>query len=74
MVRYNGDQELDCQALILAVGHSARDTFSLLAQTGLAMERKPFAMGVRIEHPQALIDAAQYGAPPGPKAAPGGRL
>ena len=69
-VCYNGDQKLDCRALILAVGHSARDTFSLLAQTGLAMERKPFAMGVRIEHPQALIDAAQYGAPRDPKRLP----
>ena len=72
-VCYNGDQKLDLPRVILAVGHSARDTFSLLAQTGLAMERKPFAMGVRIEHPQALIDAAQYGAPRDPKAAPGGR-
>ncbi len=48
--------------LVLAVGHSARDTFEMLHGKGVAMERKPFAMGVRIEHPQSLIDMAQYGA------------
>ena len=47
--------------LILAIGHSARDTFSMIHSSGLDMEQKPFSIGVRMEHPQALIDAAQYG-------------
>ena len=47
--------------LILAIGHSARDTFSMIHGSGLDMEQKPFSIGVRMEHPQALIDAAQYG-------------
>lgn len=50
----------DC--LILALGHSARDTFSLLEQKGFAMEPKPFAMGVRIEHRQEDINQMQFGA------------
>lgn len=48
-------------AMILAIGHSARGLFEVLEQMGMAMEQKPFAMGVRIEHPQVLIDAVQYG-------------
>ena len=55
---------LPCSQLILAIGHSARDTFTMLHETGVPMEPKPFAMGVRIEHPQALIDFAQYGQNP----------
>ena len=47
--------------VILAVGHSARDTFTMLHDTAVAMEPKPFAMGVRIEHPQTVIDEDQYG-------------
>ncbi len=47
--------------LILAIGHSARDTFSMIRSAGLDMEQKPFSIGVRMEHPQSLIDAAQYG-------------
>lgn len=46
--------------LILATGHSARDIFELLHQKGIAIEAKPFALGVRVEHPQALIDSIQY--------------
>ena len=49
-------------ALYLAIGHSARDTYAMLAKLGLPMQPKPFAIGVRIEHPQGLIDRAQYGA------------
>ena len=52
---------LPCRDLILAVGHSARDVFELARDRGLPMERKAFSMGVRIEHPQAELDAAQYG-------------
>ena len=47
--------------IVLAIGHSARDTFSYLALSGIQMEQKPFAVGVRIEHPQAVIDKIQYG-------------
>ena len=56
------NKKIPCEHLVLAVGHSARDTFEMLHQQGIAMERKPFAMGVRIEHPQELIDISQYGA------------
>lgn len=56
----NGE-EIPCDALVLAIGHSARDTFEMLHGHGVAMRQKPFAMGVRIEHPQSLIDQAQYG-------------
>lgn len=50
-----------CKALILAIGHSARDTFEKLLAQGIPMEPKPFSMGVRIEHRQQDIDLAQYG-------------
>ncbi len=55
-------QIFPCDDLVLAIGHSARDTFYKLHDLGIPMERKPFAMGVRIEHPQAVVDRAQYGA------------
>jgi len=55
----NGDEHLG-SAVILATGHSARDIFTLLLRRGLAIEAKPFAMGVRIEHPQSQIDRVQY--------------
>ncbi|MCX5943188.1 MAG: FAD-dependent oxidoreductase [Cyanobacteria bacterium] len=48
--------------VVLAVGHSARDTFTMLHQQAVAMELKPFSVGLRIEHPQALIDQARWGA------------
>ena len=57
----NGEEVLPCNQAILAIGHSARDTFTMLHEMGLPMEAKPFAMGVRIEHPQSLIDTSQYG-------------
>ncbi len=53
------------EAVILATGHSARDVYRMLHAEGLRLERKPFAVGVRIEHPQSLIDAAQYHLLPG---------
>ena len=57
-----GDGErIECDHVILAIGHSARDTFSMLHNKEIAMERKPFAMGVRIEHPQSMVDISQYG-------------
>ena len=55
-------EEIPCDYAVLAIGHSARDTFEMLEAIGVPMEPKPFAMGVRIEHKQATIDAAQYGA------------
>ena len=58
----NGAETLSCDKVIFAIGHSARDTFSYLYEQGIPMEAKPFAMGVRIEHSQTLVDAAQYGA------------
>lgn len=56
-----GEYRLDTDALVLAPGHSARDTFALLLRRGIPMEHKPFAIGVRIEHHQAAISQAQYG-------------
>lgn len=53
---------LSCRDLLLAIGHSARDTFTFLHEMGVAMEPKPFSMGVRIEHRQRMIDESQYGA------------
>ena len=54
-------ETIETDALILAVGHSARDTFAMIHEAGLSMEQKPFSIGVRMEHPQELIDRAQYG-------------
>jgi uncharacterized FAD-dependent dehydrogenase len=56
----NGEDQLLADAVILATGHSARDLYELLHQKNILLEAKPFALGVRIEHPQATIDAAQY--------------
>lgn len=54
-------ERIPADALILAIGHSARDTFSMINAAGLSMQQKPFSIGVRMEHPQSLIDEAQYG-------------
>lgn len=54
-------EEIACDAVVLAPGHSARDTFEMLHRHGVAMRQKPFAVGVRLEHPQDLVDRAQYG-------------
>ena len=56
----DGTYDLPCRPLILAPGHSARDTFEMLYRRGVPMEAKPFAVGVRIEQRQADCDAAQY--------------
>src|SRR6185312_11607966 len=48
-------------AVVMATGHSARDVHALLQRAGVRLQAKPFAMGVRIEHPQPLIDRIQYG-------------
>ncbi len=63
-VRYEQDGEeflLPCDRAILAIGHSARDTFAALHEQKIPMEPKPFSMGVRIEHKQDMIDKSQYG-------------
>ncbi len=60
----NGREELPVQAAVLAVGHSARDTFERLWQLRVPMEAKAFAMGLRIEHPQQMIQLARYGEGP----------
>ena len=54
-------ERIETDVLILAIGHSARDTFAMINSSGLSMQQKPFSIGVRMEHPQALIDEAQYG-------------
>ena len=51
---------MGCSELILATGHSARDIYKVLDSKGVEVESKQFAMGVRVEHPQALIDDLQY--------------
>lgn len=57
----NGDKSIETENLIVAIGHSARDTFRSLNEDGVHMSQKPFSVGVRIEHPQTLINEAQYG-------------
>ena len=56
-----GEEEIETDALIVAIGHSAADTQQMLFQAGVNMVHKPFSVGARIEHPQALINRAQYG-------------
>ena len=56
----NGRERIPCDVLIFGIGHSARDTVQYLFESGLCMQQKPFSMGVRIEHPQKLIDRAQF--------------
>ncbi|MFA9398123.1 MAG: NAD(P)/FAD-dependent oxidoreductase, partial [Clostridiaceae bacterium] len=55
------DDEIPCNNLVLAIGHSSRDTYEMLFKNQFYMETKPFAIGVRAEHPQSLIDINQYG-------------
>lgn len=58
--RSNGERTFEAEHVLLATGHSARDIFELLHRKNILIESKPFAMGVRAEHPQALIDSLQY--------------
>ena len=58
-------ESLACEALVMALGHSARDTFEMLHARGVFFEAKPFSIGVRIEHPQSIIDRARFGASAG---------
>ncbi len=57
----NQKEKIETDILVLAIGHSARDTFQLLYDKELSMRSKPFAVGVRIEHPQGMINKCQYG-------------
>ena len=61
VVLANGER-IATQHVVLAVGHSARDTFEMLHRRGVYMEAKPFSIGFRIEHPQSVIDSARFGA------------
>ena len=65
-VMINDKEELKCSQLVLAIGHSARDTFDMLYKKQIPMEAKSFAVGLRVEHPQEMINESQYG-----KAQPG---
>ncbi|HBR03266.1 MAG TPA: hypothetical protein DD738_11705 [Ruminiclostridium sp.] len=60
-VKLSDGREIDTPAVVLAIGHSARDTFAGLCRQGIQMQQKPFSVGVRIEHLQEWINEAQYG-------------
>jgi uncharacterized FAD-dependent dehydrogenase len=59
-IQVNNQDVIECTQLVLATGHSARDIYTLLHQKNIHIESKPFALGVRIEHPQTLINQIQY--------------
>ncbi len=60
-VMVNGSERIDCNLCVLALGHSARDSFEMMYKRNLPMEQKNFAIGLRIEHPQDIISHSQYG-------------
>jgi uncharacterized FAD-dependent dehydrogenase len=60
-LRLASGEELRTEHVVLALGHSARDTFAMLHERGVRMEAKPFSIGYRVEHPQGLIDRARFG-------------
>ncbi|MDQ7092652.1 FAD-dependent oxidoreductase [Desulfosporosinus sp. PR] len=60
-VTVNGQEEIPAEAVVLAVGHSARDVYEFLFAQNISLERKGFAVGLRVEHPQSLINLSQYG-------------
>ncbi len=60
-VEINHEKKIDTNVVVLAIGHSARDTFYLLHEKGLSMKQKNFAVGLRMEHPQEMINESQYG-------------
>lgn len=60
-VQLNNEEWIQADYLVCAIGHSARDTFFMLHEKGIRMSAKPFAAGVRIEHPQELVNRSQYG-------------
>lgn len=60
-IKINDQEIIDTDVLVLALGHSARDTFEMLSKSSLIMKAKPFAVGIRIQHPQSMINQSQYG-------------
>lgn len=60
-IEVNKRETIDTEVLVLAIGHSARDTFKMLYDLGIKMESKPFAVGLRVEHKQDMINLSQYG-------------
>ncbi len=66
----NGEEEIPTEVAILAVGHSARDVYRYLYEMNLTLEKKSFAIGLRVEHPQALINMSQYGVEEHPHVGP----
>ncbi len=60
-IKVNNNQIINTDILVLAIGHSARDTFKMLSESSINMQSKPFAVGIRIQHPQDLINKSQYG-------------
>ena len=60
-IEINNNKIIPCNNLVLAIGHSARDTFEMLNNIGIKMEPKSFAVGIRIQHPQEVINTNQYG-------------
>ena len=69
-IEVNEKEMIPCETLVLAIGHSARDTFGMLYQNHISMNAKPFAIGVRIEHPQDMINTSQYGMRQHPELSP----
>lgn len=69
-IRVNGSEKIPAETVILAIGHSARDTYEMLWHRDVRIEQKAFAIGVRIEHPQELINLSQYGVEEHPKLGP----
>ncbi|WP_279625958.1 NAD(P)/FAD-dependent oxidoreductase [Malonomonas rubra] len=63
----NDNEQLPAEQLILAVGHSARDSYQMLSEKAVRMEQKAFAIGLRVEHPLELINSIQYGMPKHPQ-------
>lgn len=61
VISSSGEETLETDCVALAIGHSARDTFRMMYEQGFQMEQKPFSIGVRIEHPQRMINESQYG-------------
>ncbi len=66
-LKLSNDESLDTEHVVLAIGHSARDTFQMLHDKGVHIEAKPFSIGFRVEHPQGMIDRCRWGADAGSK-------
>ncbi len=60
-VEVNGEEKIHTEVILAALGHSARDTYQMLFEKGVGIIQKPFSIGVRVEHPQGMIDKSQYG-------------